>query len=104
VGSILMSLPAVFTSPSSQSKWLNREQAAAYISRQVGVPMTATILANRASRGDGPPYRIWAGKGSLKGGSGRYAVYRPADLDAWIETQFRDPIAPASANGAGRRG
>jgi hypothetical protein len=77
--------------------WLNRQQAAAYISARVGVPFSVSLLANRASIGDGPPYRIWGGKGSTgRGGRGRYAVYRPADLDAWIETQFHDPLAKAS--------
>ena len=95
-----MSLPAVFTStppPSVQPTWLNREQAADYIARRVGVPITATVLANKASEGNGPVYRIWGGKGGTgRGGRGRYAVYRPADLDAWIETQFHDPLAKAS--------
>ncbi len=85
------------SSPPTQSVWLSREQAAAYISHRVGVPITATVLANKASTGDGPPYRIWGGKGGLgRGGRGRYAVYRPADLDTWIETQFHDPLAKAS--------
>jgi len=77
--------------------WLSREQAAAYITQRIGVLITSSVLANKASEGNGPPYRIWGGRGGLgRGGRGRYAVYKPADLDAWIETQFHEPLAKAS--------
>lgn len=90
-------LPSQFSPSTITPAWLNREQAAAYITRRVGILVTATILANKASVGNGPAYRIWGGKGGTgRGGRGRFAVYRPADLDAWIETQFHEPLAQAS--------
>ncbi len=79
------------TTPHDGAIYLNREQAAAYISQRVGVRITSTILANRASLGTGPSYRIWNGRGSGRGGRGRYAVYKPADLDLWIEANLHDP-------------
>lgn len=70
---------------------LNREQAAAYLTERLPFTVSSTILANVASRGCGPAYRIWNGRGSGRGGRGRFAVYRPTDLDAWIEKQLYDP-------------
>lgn len=74
--------------------YLTRQQAADYIRERLGVPMTADILARRASDGDGPRYFFWGIKRSGHGGRGRWAVYHPADLDAWIATQFYDPSSP----------
>ena len=71
--------------------YLNREQAAEYISSRVGIRFSPHSLAQRASTGTGPPYRIWGGRGPSRGGRGRFAVYRPADLDLWIEQQFHEP-------------
>jgi hypothetical protein len=70
------------------SDLLNREQAAAYIARRVGITMTASALAYRASAGTGPRYSMFGG---ARGGWGRIAVYRVSDLDDWILSQLHDP-------------
>ena len=69
---------------------LNRKEAAAYISARIGGAISVGTLARLASDGAGPPYRMWGGR---RGGQGRWAVYRPADLDAWIESQLCEPAA-----------
>ena len=71
-------------------EWLNREQAAEYIFRRCGVPISAQALASKASEGTGPPYRIWSGHRPSRGGRGRFAVYRPADLDVWMDQQIHE--------------
>ena len=81
-----------------QAAWLNREQASEYIFRRTGVRISAQALASRAtarSNAAGPPYRIWSPAGRVRGGRGRFALYKPADLDAWIETQLQEPSAAA---------
>ena len=88
-------LPAEFASPpptvsTPPSVLLNRKEAAAYISARIGGAISVGTLARLASDGAGPPYRMWGGR---RGGQGRWAVYRPADLDAWIESQLCEPAA-----------
>lgn len=86
-------LPATSsTSSSPPQAVLTREQAAAYVNERLGFEaITSTALANKASTGGGPRYRIWGRKTPGRGGRGRFAVYTAADLDEWIAEQFHDP-------------
>lgn len=66
-------------------EYLRREMAAQYISNRVGIPYSVGALEQAAKRGNGPPYKVW---NSARGGRGRFAVYRIADLDSWIARQL----------------
>lgn len=85
-------LPTEFSPTPIQavSRLLNRKEAAAYISARIGGTISVGTLAHLASDGTGPRYRMWAGR---RGGQGRWAVYRPDDLDTWIESQLCEPAA-----------
>lgn len=72
-------------------KLLSREQAAEYIQSIIGIRTTTTMLANWASNNSGPKYKIWRGRGTGRGGRGRYAVYEQANLDSWIESNLIEP-------------
>lgn len=77
--------------------YLNRAQAAVYISDQLGISVSADSLAQRASKGTGPRYRIFGGLDCRgRGGYGRPALYTYDDLDAWIEAQLQPPTRRAS--------
>ena len=68
------------------SKYLRRDEAAAYI-RKKGLRMARATLAKFAVVGGGPPFRRY----------GRWPVYSPADLDAWIEARLTRKVASTSA-------
>jgi hypothetical protein len=67
-------------SPVADDALLTRGPAAAALTR-AGYPVTAATLATKATRGGGPPYRVF----------GRRPVYRLSDLMAWAESQVREP-------------
>jgi hypothetical protein len=78
----------------TEPAFLNRKQAALYISSRVGVSFTAQSLADRAYAGTGPIYSMFGG---TRGCKGHIAVYAIADLDAWIQSQLHAPL-PRSNN------
>jgi hypothetical protein len=60
--------------------------AAAQRIRKAGIPCTPGTLANMASDGTGPIYRVISGR----------CYYLDADIDAWIATRISGPIRKAS--------
>jgi hypothetical protein len=77
---------------SEAEPYLNREQAAEYLSVVLSGKISAQQIASWGSAG--PRYRLFRGNKAKRGGGwGRWAVYTKPDLDAWIETQLRDPFA-----------
>lgn len=92
-------MPTPVVNPTSG--WLNRKQAAAYLSEHCPIKISDTTLNKKAMSGTGPPFRIWGTErrdtdgNAIKGGAGTMAVYRIEDLDAWIESQFHDPAPPS---------
>jgi hypothetical protein len=67
------------------SRYLNREEAARYLTDQRGAPTAAATLAKLASIGGGPPYRR----------VGRLALYTLEDLDRWLD-EAHAPMASAT--------
>jgi hypothetical protein len=66
------------SSSSSGVRFLRRKQAADHIIRVWGIPISPRTLAKLAVVGGGPPFRK----------AGRFPMYEPADLDAWIEQRL----------------
>ena len=66
------------SSTSAGARFLRRKQAADYISRSWGIPLSPRTLAKLAVVGGGPPFRK----------AGRFPMYEPADLDAWVERRL----------------
>jgi len=66
------------SSRSPAARFLRRKQAADHISRVWGIPISPRTLAKLAVVGGGPPFRK----------AGRFPMYEPADLDAWIERRL----------------
>jgi hypothetical protein len=60
--------------PENPEALLGREAAAAALTA-AGYVTSPSTLATKATRGDGPPYRIF----------GKHAIYRWGDLIAWAE-------------------
>lgn len=77
--------------------YLRRDQAAAYLQSRYGA-YTAETLAKLACIGGGPRFRR----------IGRYPVYTPGDLDAWMLGRMSKPVEStaelpkAKFGGAGR--
>jgi hypothetical protein len=64
--------------------YLNRADAAAYLSKRFGFRCSEQTLAKLAVKGQGPQF---------KRAKGRFAVYPVAGLDAWAVTQIAEPAA-----------
>jgi hypothetical protein len=62
-------------------RFLNRREAAAYLTDKHGIKTSPATLATQASRGGGPPFRKY----------GRVPVYRPDDLDAHVAAKLSAP-------------
>jgi hypothetical protein len=62
----------------TSARFLRRKQAADHISRVWGIPISPRTLAKLAVVGGGPMFRK----------AGRFPMYEPADLDAWIERRL----------------
>jgi hypothetical protein len=60
------------------TEFLPRGDAAAYLSRKLGVKVTPASLEQRATRGSGPAFRVALGR----------AIYSRAALDEWAAVQF----------------
>lgn len=69
----------------TQSTYLRREQAAAYLQKRYGAYTTET-LAKLATIGGGPPFRKF----------GRFPLYAIEDLDLWAESRMTPKIASTS--------
>jgi len=71
---------------------LTREQTAVALS-EAGYPTRPKTLATKATRGGGPPYRLY----------GPRALYRWADALAWARSRLSAPICGTSAQEPARR-
>ena len=60
---------------------LLRRAAAAEALNAIGIPCTSKTLETKASRGGGPPFRLF----------GRIPLYRWGDLLAWAEAKMSVP-------------
>lgn len=69
----------------SQSDYLRRNQAAAYLKAYCGA-YTSQTLAKLACIGGGPVYHKL----------GRMVLYKPSDLDAWIASKLSAPVSSTS--------
>lgn len=69
------------TVENSERKFLRRADAAKYVREKWGMPCSAKWLAKLAVVGGGPIYRK----------AGRFPLYRPTDLDAWVEDRLDAP-------------
>jgi hypothetical protein len=78
------------SSMSAGARFLRRKQAAEYISRIWGIPTSPRTLAKLAVIGGGPPFRK----------AGRWPLYEPADLDAWVERRLGPKQNSTSDNAA----
>ena len=66
--------------PNDPDTLLPREPAAAALTA-AGYPVKAATLATKATRGGGPPYRVFSGR----------ALYRWGDALAWAEAATSAP-------------
>ena len=66
--------------------YLDRRQAAEYLTHERGLRVSWTTLQKWASQGGGPAYRRF----------GLRAVYLPADLDNWAEAKLSGPLTSTS--------
>jgi hypothetical protein len=64
---------------------LTREQAAAALTR-AGFPTKAKTLATKATRGGGPPYRLYSAR----------ALYRLGDILHWANSRLSEPANTTS--------
>lgn len=62
-------------------RMLRRVDAASYLQQRYGLPASMQTLARKAVEGTGPTYHL----------SGRFPLYRVADLDAWATQQVSAP-------------
>ena len=65
---------------------LSRRDASQRLLTVHGLSYTETTLANMATDGDGPIYRIIRGR----------ALYMPADIDAWAVSRIGRPVRRAA--------
>jgi hypothetical protein len=65
---------------------LSRKGVSKRLSDVHGLHYSDATLANMASTGDGPLYRIVAGR----------AVYMPDDVDRWAVTRIGEPVRKAA--------
>ena len=63
------------------SKSLRRADAAHYVLNTWGIPCSTRWLAKLAVTGGGPVFRK----------AGRFPMYDPADLDAWVQSRIGVP-------------
>jgi hypothetical protein len=61
-----------------QDRFLDRREAADYLTGQRGLRISRNTLQKMATLGGGPPYRVF----------GIRAVYTVADLDAWAQAKL----------------
>ena len=61
-------------------EYLSRPEAADYLTER-GLPTTKNTLQKFACKGGGPPYELY----------GNRSVYRPPNLDSWVEQKLSTP-------------
>ncbi|MCH4151437.1 MAG: DNA-binding protein [Sphingobium sp.] len=71
-------------------RMLRRADAATYLQARHGLPCAMQTLARKAVEGTGPLYHL----------SGRFPLYRVADLDAWAAQQLSAPRRSTSDRAA----
>jgi hypothetical protein len=71
---------------------LNREDTARALSEH-GFPTAASTLATKATRGGGPPYRLF----------GRKPLYKWGDALKWAQSRLSEPASSSSEHGARAR-
>lgn len=69
-----------------QPRYLDRREAAAYLTGVRGLPISWRTLQKMATVGGGPTYRIF----------GIRAVYTQSDLDTWADAKLSSPRASTS--------
>lgn len=69
-----------------QTRYLDRREAAQYLTEQRGLRTSWRTLQKLATVGGGPTYRIY----------GIRAVYTAANLDAWADAKLSPPRASTS--------
>jgi len=84
--------PKVNTTSVSPLRLLRRAEAAEHIQQKWGYPCSPRTLAKYAVVGGGPPFRK----------AGRYPLYHPDDLDAWVDGKLSVLVTSTAA--LGRRG
>jgi hypothetical protein len=72
--------------PQDPETQLTRERTAAALTA-AGYPVKAKTLATKATRGGGPPYRLF----------GPRALYRWGDVLAWAQARLTEPRTNTSA-------
>lgn len=73
--------------PTSQPKFLRRNDAARHVRETWGLPCSPKWLAKLAVVGGGPIFRK----------AGKTPLYAPADLDAWAQARIGVPRRSTSA-------
>jgi hypothetical protein len=71
--------------PSDPEIMLRRRDTAAALN-EAGFPITEATLATKATRGGGPPYRLF----------GRVPLYRWGDALQWAESRLSPPMRSTS--------
>lgn len=69
-----------------QEKYLDRREAAEYLTNTLGLKITWKTLQKMATAGGGPTYRIF----------GMRAVYLASDLTVWAEAKLSAPRVTTS--------
>jgi alkylation response protein AidB-like acyl-CoA dehydrogenase len=78
--------------PTNPDALLTRDQAAAALT-EVGFPTAPATLATKATRGGGPPYRLFGAK----------PLYRWADALAWARSRLSEPRHSTSEGAQSQR-
>jgi hypothetical protein len=76
----------MFPIPENSDALLTRDQTAAALTA-AGFPVKAKTLATKATRGGGPPYRLF----------GVRPLYRWGDALSWAQSRLSVPISNTSA-------
>lgn len=69
---------------------LRRSEVPAYLMEKHGVPIAVATLNKLASIGGGPAMQY----------AGRIPLYRPEDLDAWVEQRLSRPVSSTAERSA----
>ena len=73
-----------------QTRYLDRREAAVYLTKKRGLTISWRTLQKMATVGGGPVYRIF----------GNRAVYTEDDLDGWADSKLSTPRTTTSEMGS----